>query len=127
MIIANSYGLNSMTIGSALEAKARGVKMIGVTSISFADHVPKDHPARHPSEKNLYEIVNVFADNYLPLGDAIVKFDNFDQKIASTSTLCNTFTLNLMMIQTVKKIFKTGDIPPVYISANISGGEKENK
>ena len=127
MIIANAYGINSMTIDSALEAKARGLKTIGVTSTSFAEHVPKGHPARHPSGKNLYEIVDVFVDNYLPLGDAIVKFDNFEQKIAPTSTLCNTFTLNLMVIKTVEKILKKGGIPPVWASANMPGGDKVNK
>lgn len=127
MIIANAYGINSMTIDSALEAKARGLKTIGVSSTSFPDYVPKNHPARHPSGKNLYEIVDVFVDNYLPLGDAIVKFDNFEQKIAPTSTLCNTFTLNLMVIKTVEKILKKGGIPPVWVSANMPGGDKANK
>jgi hypothetical protein len=32
-----------MTIDSALEAKVRGLKTIGVTSTSFTDHVSKDH------------------------------------------------------------------------------------
>jgi len=127
LIIVNAYGINSMTIDSALEAKARGLKTIGVTSTSFADHVPKDHPARHPNGKNLYEIVDVFVDNYLPLGDAIVKFDNFDRKVAPTSTLCNSFALNLIVIKTVEKILKKGGIPPVWVSANMPGGDKANK
>ena len=127
MIIANSYGINSMTIDSALEAKSRGLKTIGVTSKSFADYVPKDHPARHPSSKNLYEIVDIFVNTYLPLGDAIVKFDNFEQKIAPTSTLCNSFTLNLMVIKTVEKILEKGGVPPVWMSANMPGGDEHNK
>jgi len=127
IIIKNVYGINSMIIDIPLEAKARGLKTIGVTSTSFADYIPKDHPARHPNGKNLYEIVDVFVDNYFPLGDAIVKFDNFDQKVAPTSTLCNSFTLNLMVIKTVEKILKKGGIPPVWVSANIPGGDKANK
>lgn len=127
MIIANAYGINSMTIDSALEAKARGLKTIGVSSTSFADYVPKNHPARHPSGKNLYEIVDVFVDNYLPLGDAIVKFDNFEQKIAPTSTLCNSFALNLIVIKTVEKILGKGVVPPVWMSANMPGGDEANK
>ena len=127
MIVANSYGINAMTIDSVLEAKARGLKTIGVTSTSFADYVPKDHPARHPSGKNLYEIVDIFVNTYLPLGDAIVKFDNFEQKIAPTSTLCNSFTLNLMVIKTVEKILEKGGVPPVWMSANMPGGDETNK
>jgi uncharacterized phosphosugar-binding protein len=127
IIIANAYGINSMTIDCALEAKERGLKTIGVTSTSFAKDVPKDCPARHPSGKNLYEIVDIFIDNYLPLGDAIVKFDGFEQKIAPTSTLCNSFTLNLLVIKTVEKILMKGKIPPVWMSANLQGGDEWNK
>lgn len=127
MIIANAYGINSMSIDTALESKKRGLKTIGVTSTSFANHVPKDHPARHPSGKNLHEIVDVFVDNHLPLGDAVVKFDDFEQKIAPTSTLCNSFTLNLMVTKTVEKILDKGGTPPVWMSANMPGGDEANK
>ena len=127
LIIANAYGINSMTIDCALEAKKRQLKTIGITSTSFANHVPKDHPARHPSGKNLYEIVDIFIDNYLPLGDAVVKFENFDQKIAPTSTLCNCFTLNLLVIKTVEKILNAGEKPPIWMSANMPGGDEANK
>ncbi len=127
LIIANAYGINSMTIDCAIEAKKRGLNTIGITSTSFAKYVPKDHPARHPSGGNLYEIVDVFINNYLPLGDAIVKFDNFEQKIAPTSTLCNCFTLNLLIIKTVEKILALGETPPVWMSANMPGGDEANK
>jgi len=127
MIIVNAYGINSMTIDSALEAKARGLKTIGVTSTSFANHVTKDHPARHPSGKSLHEIVDIFVNSYLPLGDAIVKFDNFEQKIAPTSTLCNCFTLNLIVVKTVEKILEKGGTAPVWMSANMPGGDVANK
>jgi uncharacterized phosphosugar-binding protein len=47
--VLDAYGINSMTIEVALEAKRRGVKSIGVTSPSFGEKVPKGHPARHAS------------------------------------------------------------------------------
>ena len=74
LVIVNAYGINAMTIDCALECKARGVTSIGITSTSFGQHVPKDAPSRHPSGKNLYELVDVFINNYLPLGDAVVEF-----------------------------------------------------
>lgn len=108
--------------------KSQGIKNDwSYTSTSFANYVPKGHPARHPSGKNLHEIVDVFVNNYLPLGDAIVKFDNFEQKIAPTSTLCNCFTLNLIVIKTVEKILNKGGIPPVWMSANMPGGDEANR
>jgi uncharacterized phosphosugar-binding protein len=127
LIIANAYGINTMTIDTALYAKEKGLKTIGLTSTSFANHVNKDHPSRHPSGKNLHEIVNIFVDNHLPLGDAVIKFPDFQQKVAPTSTLCNSFALNLMVIKTVEKILAKGENPPVWMSANMPGGDEANK
>src|SRR5690554_4067722 len=60
LVIVNAYGINSMTIDCALYCRERGVTSIGITSTAFAEHVPKDAPARHPSGKNLHELVDVF-------------------------------------------------------------------
>lgn len=127
ILIVNAYGINSMTIDTALEAKRRNMTSIGVTSTSFASNVPPGHPSRHPSNKNLYEIADIFVNNYLPLGDAVVEFDGFDQKIGPTSTLVNVFTLNLIVLQVVEKLLNRGYTPPVWMSANMPGGDEANK
>lgn len=127
IIIINAYGINSMCIDVASEAKKIGMKTIGITSKSYADTVDKNHPARHPSGKNLYEIVDVFLDSHLPLGDAVVEFENFGEKVAPTSTLVNSFTENLVVIETVRKLLEKGINPPVWRSANMPGGDEVNK
>lgn len=127
IIIVNAYGINSMTIDVALESKKRGMPTIGITSRSFADTVGKDHPARHPNGQNLYEIVDVFIDNKLPLGDAIVEFDGLKEKVAPTSTLVNSFSVNLLVIETVRKLSEKGITPPIWRSANMPGGDEANK
>ncbi|TYP53237.1 sugar isomerase domain-containing protein [Thermosediminibacter litoriperuensis] len=127
IIIVNAYGINAMTIDIAMEAKRMGLTTIGITSTSFAKMLPKDHPARHESGKNLYEIVDIFIDCHLPLGDAVIKFDDFEQKVAPTSTLVNTFTLNLLVVETVNQLLKKGVKPPVWVSANMPGGDEANK
>jgi len=127
LIIVNAYGINTMTIEIALESKKKGLKTIGVGSTTFADFVPKSHPARHPSGKNLHEVVDIFVDNHMPLGDAVVEFDNLEQKVAPVSTLCNSFTLNLMVIKTVGKILAKGGIPPIWMSSNLPGGDEANR
>ncbi len=47
----------------ALTVKASGAKVIGVSSIEHATTCPSDYPARHPSKKNLHEIVDVHIDS----------------------------------------------------------------
>ena len=127
MIIVNAYGINSMTIDTALECKNRGVFTIGVTSKSFCDLVPPGAPARHPSGKNLYQEVDIFIDNHLPVGDSIITIDGFPQTTGSTSTFCNCFVMNCLIIETVKILVNRGLTPPVYMSANMPEGDRHNK
>jgi uncharacterized phosphosugar-binding protein len=127
IVIVNAYGVNAMSIDTVLEAKKRGMTSIGVTSRSFAEELPADHPARHPSGLNLYQEVDHFLDCRLPLGDAVVEIDGCDQKAGPTSTFCNAFVLNLLIIETVKRIAETGAPPPVWRSANMPGGDAANR
>ncbi len=126
LIIVNAYGINTMTIETALEAKRRGIPTIGVTSRSFGEKVPKDHPARHPSGKNLFEIVDIFVNSWMPYGDAIVSFQGLEQKVAPSSTLANCFTVNLLVIETVRYLLEHGFTPPLWQSANTPGGDEAN-
>jgi uncharacterized phosphosugar-binding protein len=127
LIIVNAYGINAMCIDVALEARRRGIPTIGVTSRAFAEKVPPDHPARHPSKKNLFEVVDVHIDCHMPFGDAVVSIEGLQQKVAPVSTLVNCFTLNLLVIRTVEKLLEKGITPPIWTSANIPGGDQANK
>jgi len=127
IIIVNAYGLNSMTIDTALECKKRGVYTIGVTSTSFCDLVPPGAKSRHPSNKNLYQEVDLFINNHLPIGDAAVNVDGFSQALGSTSTFCNCFVMNCLVIETVKELVKRNITPPIFMSANMPDGDANNK
>ena len=127
LIVVNAYGINAMCIDVALEARKRGVPTIGVTSRAFAEKVPPDHPARHPSKKNLFEIVDVHVDCHMPFGDAVVSMEGLQQKVGPVSTLVNVFTLNLLVVKTVEELLSQGVTPPVWTSANVPGGDQANK
>lgn len=127
IIIANAYGVNSMCIDIVEEAKRRQMITIGITSRSYADALPKDHPARSPSGKNLYQELDYFLNNYLPYGDAIVEVEGTDKKTGPTSTFCNVFTINLLMIETAKVLVSMGVEPPLLVSGNLPGGDEANK
>src|SRR3546814_20335403 len=116
-----------MCIDVALEARARGMISIGITSRSFADSLAPDHPARHPSGKALYREVDHFLDCRLPLGDAVMEIDGVPEKTGPTSTFCNAFTINLLMIETVNRLAAAGVTPPLWRSATMTGGEAANR
>lgn len=127
LIIVNAYGINAMTVDCAMEARKRGVTSIGVTSTSFAQFVPAGAPARHPSGKNLYELVDIFVDNHLPLGDAVIEIDGLAQKMGPTSTFVNSFVMNMLMMATAEQLLAMGIKPPVWTSGNLPEGDRMNK
>lgn len=127
LIINNCYGINAVTIESALEAKRRGVTTIGVTSTAFCKSVPPGHIARHSSNKNLYEEVDVYIDTFVPPGDGMVKMEGIPQRIGPGSTMGMAFALNALVCQTVAGLVKRGYEPEIWMSANIPGGEEHNK
>ena len=127
IVIVNAYGINAMCIDTALEARKRKMVSIGITSRDFADRLPKDHPSRHPSGKNLYQEVDYFLNCHLPYGDAVVEVEGCPQKVGPTATICNVFTINFLMVETVKALASMGIQPPVWMSANLPGGDEANR
>jgi uncharacterized phosphosugar-binding protein len=103
------------------------VTSIAITSTSFADSVPKDAPSRHPSGKNLYDIADIFINNHLPLGDAVVSIEGMEQKMGPLSTFVNSFAINLLMMSTAQKLLAMGIQPPIWTSANMPDGDKLNQ
>ena len=66
LIIANAYGINAACLDAAFTAKSSGATTIAVTSITHANQIPEDHPARHPSKINLYQACNYYIDTKVP-------------------------------------------------------------
>ncbi len=126
LIIVNAYGINSMTIDVALEARRRGLPTIGVTSREFSEGIPSDHPARHPSRKNLCDNVDIHVDCHMPYGDAVVAFEGLKPKVGPVSTIVNAFAIHLMVIRTAERLLAEGIMPPILASANIPGGDEYN-
>ena len=62
LIVVNAYGINSATIDAALTAKENGATVIGICSHEHARNTPPDHVARHPSKKNLQDVVDYTID-----------------------------------------------------------------
>jgi uncharacterized phosphosugar-binding protein len=127
IIIVNAYGINAMCLDTVIEAKRRKMVTIAVTSRDFADKLPKDHPSRHPSGKNLYREADYFINCHLPYGDAVVEVEGCRQKTGPTATLCNVVAMNLLVIETVKQLVALGVDPPLWTSANLPGGDEANR
>jgi len=126
LILANAYGINAALIDAAIEARRRGVTLIGVSSRTHAESTSPDHPARHPTKQNLHDLVDVAVDSKVPVGDAVVHVPGVAQDIAAISTYANAFALNAIVIHTVADLAGRGIDPPVWRSGNAPGGDEAN-
>jgi len=126
LILVNAYGINAALIDAAIEARRRGVQLIGFSSRGHAEATAQDHPARHPSRQNLHGLVDIAIDTKVPIGDAVVDVPGLADPIAAISTFANAFSLNCLVVRTVAALVARGVEPPVWRSGNAPGGDAAN-
>jgi len=122
LIIASTSGRNAVTIDMALAAKESGIKTIAVTSMAYSQGVS----SRHPGGKKLYEICDLVIDNCTPLGDAVVEIPGFAQKTGPLSTVLGCTAVNAIVCQVIANLVAQDVTPPVFVSANMPGGDEHN-
>ena len=127
MIIVNAYGINCGTIDTAVECRRMGLTTIGITSREISSALPQGHPSRHPSGKNLPDLVDLCINSYVPMGDAIVELEGYSQKVSSISTMANAFIIECLMAEAIDQLLQRGIDPPVWKSANSPGGDEYNR
>lgn len=126
LIIVNAYGINAATIDSAMIAREKGMTSIGVTSVANQRGLPQGHPSRHPSGRDLCDLVDIVVDTKMPLGDAVLKLDGVTEKVAPVSTYLNAFALNAIMLEAIAELARRGVEPPIWRSSNSPGGDEAN-
>jgi uncharacterized phosphosugar-binding protein len=126
LIIVNAYGINSATIDSALLAREWGLTSIGVTSIANQRGLAQGHPSRHPSGKDLCDLVDIVVDTKMPLGDALLSVDGVSEKVGPVSTMVNAYAMNSIMLEAIAALALRGIEPPIWRSSNSPGGDEAN-
>jgi uncharacterized phosphosugar-binding protein len=121
-IIASNSGVNGSILGVALAAKARGHKVIAVTSLEHTNRVTP----KHPSGKRLSEIADVVIDNLAPYGDSTMQLEG-GIGVGAVSSITAAFIAQRITIGVAETMRRRGKTPPVYISANIPGGDEHNR
>ncbi len=126
LILANAYGINTACIDAALECRAIGATTVSVSSAAHARMTPLDHPARHPSKKNLDEVCDYHIDSKIVSGDAVMDIEGIPQKMGAISTFANAYILNSLMMETGILLGATGMDVPIWKSGNAPGGDEWN-
>jgi uncharacterized phosphosugar-binding protein len=120
-IISNS-GINPTPIEVAMLTKQLGLTVIVITSLSHSQSVA----SRHSSGKKLYELGDIVIDTHGFPGDAAVQLPQSQIKSGALSTVIGAAIVQAITVQTAALLFERGVKPPVWISANVPGGDENN-
>ncbi len=123
LICVSVSGRNSMSVEMAKGAKERGLKVIAVTSMEYTKSVE----SRHPSGKKMYEFADVILDNKAIKGDALLEADGAPQKFCPGSGITSSAILQCLVASTVGELLKRGVEPPLFLAANVEGGDEYNQ
>lgn len=120
-VIASNSGVNASIVGLALVAKERGHTVIAVTSLEHTNAVE----TKHPCGLRLSEIADIVIDNRAPFGDTTLEVSG-GGGVGAVSSITGAYIAQLLTIETVQCLVRAGRKPPIYISANIPGGDEHN-
>lgn len=120
-VVVSNSGVNGSIVGVALAAKQAGHTVIAVTSL---EHTAGVTP-KHPSGKRLSEVADVVIDNLAPYGDSTLTLES-GHVMGAVSSITGAVIAQLMTLGIAEQLAKRGLDVPVFISANIPGGDEHN-
>lgn len=120
-VIASNSGVNGSVVGLALLAQQHGHPVIAVTSLQ---HTAAVEP-KHPSGKRLSEVADVVLDNRAPYGDATLRSVG-EVAVGAVSSITSAYLAQLLTVGTAARLLEQGHEPPLYVSANVPGGDEHN-
>ncbi|MFC5816924.1 sugar isomerase domain-containing protein [Nonomuraea harbinensis] len=120
VVISNS-GVNGVVVELATLVKERGHDLVAITSQAHSGAVA----SRHPSGRKLTDLADVVLDNRAPYGDAVLPLPG-GGATGAVSTITSALIAQLVVARTVRDLLEAGQAPPVYLSANVPGGDEHN-
>jgi uncharacterized phosphosugar-binding protein len=122
VIVHSVSGRNAAAVEFAKGARQRGAFVIAVTSLAYSQAVQP----RQSGMPRLFEIVDLVLDDLAPVGDALVELPGLAQRVGPISTVTGAALLNAVVVRVAELLLeRTGDAP-VFMSANLDGGDAHN-
>ena len=118
LFVVSTSGINSVPVEMATLGKENGVFTTVLCSSAYFDAM-----SRHSSGKLLYQCGDIYIDNCVPHGDAVVPVG--DMIMGAVSTAASSFIMNSILAEAVD-IASEKTKPPIYMSGNVDGGAEYN-
>ncbi|MET8690654.1 SIS domain-containing protein [Streptomyces sp. NPDC004732] len=122
LVIISLSGRNSLPVEMAMNARALGLKVIGVTSVAYATETR----SRHVSGTFLKDHCDVVVDSKIAVGDAELSLDGVDAPFGPASSVVTNALMQAMTAAAIEKLAERGIQPPLLRSGNVDGGHDWN-
>ncbi|MEU1706461.1 SIS domain-containing protein [Streptomyces sp. NPDC005706] len=122
LVIISLSGRNALPVEMATGARARGVKVVGVTSVAYASETT----SRHTSGTFLKDHCDIVLDSKITVGDAELTLDTIPAPFAPASTVVTTALMQAVVATTAATLADRGIEPPLLRSGNVDGGHDWN-
>ncbi|GGP36131.1 MULTISPECIES: SIS domain-containing protein [Streptomyces] len=122
LVIVSLSGRNSLPVEMAMNARALGLKVIGVTSLAYTSETK----SRHVSGTFLRDHCDIVLDSKIATGDAELTHPAIEAPFAPASTVVTSALMQAMMAAAAESLAERGIDPPLLRSGNVDGGHEWN-
>ncbi|MDN3245657.1 SIS domain-containing protein [Streptomyces mutabilis] len=122
LVIISLSGRNALPVEMAMNARALGVRVIGVTSVAYASETR----SRHASGTFLKDHCDIVLDSKIAVGDAELTLDTVPAPFAPASTVVTSALMQAMTATAAAALADRGVEPPLLRSGNVDGGHEWN-
>jgi uncharacterized phosphosugar-binding protein len=120
MMIFSAGGSSAVPVEMAVGARARGLRVIAVTSVEQSRSGEADTMARG----RLLDEADLVIDLGTPHADALCTIDGLDTPVGPGSTIAAVAIVNCIKVRTAHLLAERGALPPVLTRASVIGAER---
>jgi uncharacterized phosphosugar-binding protein len=122
LFLISLSGRQVMPVELARHARAKGLRVIGVTSLAY----PAATTSNHPSGTFLKDNCDVVLDSKIAVGDGELTTPGAETPFGSVSTVVTSALMQAVVAAAIGKLTERGHTPPLFRSGNVDGGTEWN-
>ncbi len=120
MMVFSASGLTAVPVEMARGARARGLRVIAVTSVTQSLSAEPDDAAG----ARLLDEADLVIDLCTPHADALCQIDGLETPVGPGSTLAAVAIVNAIKVRVAELLVERGAMPPVITRASVVGAER---
>jgi len=120
MIVFSAGGSTAVPVEMARGARARGLRVVAVTSLAQALHeAPEEGTPRRLADE-----ADLVIDLCTPPADALIAIEGVDTPVGPGSTIAAVAVANCIKVRTAQLLAERGALPPTITRASVVGAER---